>query len=336
MTILKSNGSFETFQKIAELRELHITTARDREFRTHLDRLLQRAETGDVLGEPVRFTSTHETRGIAVIDGPGGGKTSLVDYGLKAHPALKPDANTGISRYLGVRVPSPATLKSLGCEILRQSGYADISERRERWSIWDLVRKRLQLLGIVVLWIDEAHDLFGSANRREVDDILKTLKALMQGDGSVIVVLSGVERLWELAQSDAQVKRRFSKLALPPVSPSSDTERLWKLMESYCEQSGLNPPDRDDLVARLIHGSRGLFGRCIENIINAIEDALLNGDDTLDAQHFAESYAMAEGCDPATNVFLAQHWADIDPDQIPFAHKPSPPRRSKNRKAGVQ
>ena len=43
---------------------------------------------------------------------------------------------------------------------------------------------------------------------REIEDMLKTLKSLMQGEGAVIVVLTGSETLWQIASYDDQVKRR--------------------------------------------------------------------------------------------------------------------------------
>jgi hypothetical protein len=299
---------------LSELRAIHVRTERDEEFRRHLDRLLRRDGNGVLIGEPIRFTGTEETRGIVIIDGPGGGKTELVDYGLKKHPALQTVADDGRPKYLSVRVPNPATLKSVGLEILRASGYADISDRRERWSIWDIVRKRLALLGTVVLWIDEAHDLFNSVNSRETEDILNTLKSPMQGAGSVIVILSGIKRLWTLAETDSQLKRRFTMFKLPSITMAGDGKTLSELTSEFCKRADLQPPKDDDLVLRLIHASRGRFGRCIENIINAIESALLNNQRKLDIQNFAEVYAMSEGCNPAANIFLAKNWGDIRPD----------------------
>ena len=76
-----------------------------------------------------------------------------------------------------------------------------------------------------------------------------------------------------------------------------------------------------------MHASRYRFGRCIENTVNAIEDALHNGDAALDVQHFAESWAMQEGCDPGGNVFLAPRWREIDLDP-PAAEHGRPQKRA--------
>jgi hypothetical protein len=80
----------------------------------------------------------------------------------------------------------------------------------------------------------------------------------------------------------------------------------------FCAKADLDPPEEDDLEARLIHGSRGCFGLCIENMINAIETALLAGARRLEIQHFAETWAMQEGCELGKNVVLSRNWSQID------------------------
>jgi hypothetical protein len=275
------------------------------------DRLLECDEEGNLIAEPVKFDATGETRGILVLDGPGGGKTSLVNRALSRHPALQAD-NSNNMPWVGVRVPSPATLKSLGFAILKETGYSVTSTRRERWSIWEMIRGRFKMLGTKVLWIDEAHDLFHSGSKREIEDMLKTIKTLMQDDSAVVVILTGVSSLGQITDVDDQVRRRFSRIDLPSVTHTTDGDALSGLISSYCDKAGLSAPEDPELVARLIHASRGRFGRCIENIINAIELALTHCDDELSVDHFAESYAMQESCAPGYNVFLVPNWSQID------------------------
>nr|WP_229582943.1 TniB family NTP-binding protein [Paracoccus sp. S-4012] len=293
------------------LRSKYVKLARDDEFRVHLDRLLKCDAAGRPIPAPAVFTSTGETRGIALIDGAGGGKTSLVHHALCRHPALQatePDKML----WIGVRVPSPASLKSLGLEILRQSGYPEVGDRTKVWDIFNKVRHRFQQLGTVVLWIDEAHDLFRTGSAVEVETTLKMLKSLMQGEWPVIVVLTGIETLWEIASCDDQVKRRYSRIELPSVTRAADGKTLWKLIDSFCVRAELVPPERGDLVDRLIHAGRARFGRCIEQILNAIEVALHDGATTLETEHFARSFDMQEGCRPGENIFRSPRWSQID------------------------
>jgi len=311
MTTTEQKSLHDIRTIIEGLRSRYLKTERDQLFRAHLDRLLKCDANGNLIPEPVVYTSTGDTHGIVLVDGAGGGKTSLVRHALRTHPALQA-ASAETKPWISVRVPSPATLKSLGLEVLRRSGYPKISESRERWSVWNLVRQRLQELGTVVLWIDEAHDLFKPGASRETRDILDTFKILMQDEGAVIIVLSGIETLWQITSADEQVKRRFSKIGLPAVNATKDGALLWRLIEHFCASAELSVPARADLVERLIHASRARFGRCIEQLIHAIEVALLQGAETLDIQHFAEAWAMQEGCAPGENVFLSPRWSRID------------------------
>ncbi|SNT76812.1 TniB family NTP-binding protein [Paracoccus seriniphilus] len=299
----------DPFRVSAELRANYIETARDKILQEHFELLLQHDAKGQPMAKPVTFTSTGETHGIVLVEGPGGGKTSLVHHFLKTHPALQSE-EPGHKPWIGVRVPSPATLKSLGLEILRATGYPEVSSKRKEWDIWRLVRFRMQQLGTAVLWIDEAHDLFRAG--KAIEDILKMLKSVMQGEGAVIVILTGIDSLWNIASYDDQVKRRYSKVTLPTISASTHEKMLRGIMEKFCKDAGLVPDAGSDIIHRLVYASRSRFGRCIENIIAAIETALRKGDGQLTAQHFAHSWAMQEGVMPGKNVFLSPRWAQID------------------------
>jgi hypothetical protein len=302
-------------QKLAvvdRLRDRYLSTPRDAQFRSYLDRLLQRDEQGEPIPKPRLYNKAGDARGIAVVEPAGGGKTSMVLHGLKTHPALQPRAPSH-QPWVGVRVPSPATAKSLGIEILKASGYPSVPRRSEtEYDIMRKVRHHFQLRGTAVLWIDEAHDLFGAGSKYKVDVSLKILRNLMQGKGAVSVVLSGIESLWQIASCDAQVTRRYWRLPLADVSPTSDRKALTKVIANFCNAAGMQPPSEEDLVDRLVHASRNRFGRCIENILAALEAAALDDANELAIRHFAESWGMQEGCGMGQNVFLARHWAKIN------------------------
>ena len=299
-------------QIVESLRAMYFRTRRGDPLLSAYARLLQKDGSGSFTGRPLLHTATGETRSIALIDRAGGGKTTLVSRILDRHPARTGPA-AGRMPVISVSVPNPATLKSLGLEILRASGYPDVSMRRERWDIWNMVRTRFQLLGTMTLWVDEAHDLFTSANAREINDILKTLKGLMQGPGAVIILLSGTEELARITALDEQISRRFSRIVMPDVTETADGDMLWHALRDYCGRAGLMPPEPgQDLIRRLIHASRGRFGRSLEAMISAIGIALELGHDHLDIQHFAEAFFAHEGAEPCRNPYLAARWERID------------------------
>jgi type II secretory pathway predicted ATPase ExeA len=302
-----------TADPIAALRGKYLTTAHDAAFRAHLDRVLAKDADGAVIAEPVRVTKSGETRGVLVTGEPGSGKTSIVQNAMTKHPAFGV-ADGAAPRWISLTVPSPATMKSLGLELLDPLGYPHMSPRETAWKIWQTVRHRIEMRGVTVVWIDEAHDLLNRKSPHETADMLKMLKSLMQGPAAVVVVLSGVPSLRNVIAQDQQVARRFSKLAIPPVSAAADAELLDRALRGYCRFGGVTPPVEQDLMLRIVHAGRGRLGRCLELMIGAIEVAVGEGATQLGQQHFAQRFAAQEGCDIVRNVFLSPRWSSLDLD----------------------
>jgi len=323
------NTQSQNDQILPRLRNLYVKNPRDAAFAEHLNRLLKRSPSGDLLPEAARFTNTGETRGIMVIDGPSGGKSTMLQRGLSRHPVFAGCAD-GAHSYIGATVPSPATLKSMSDHLLTLTGYLSTSARREVWSKWEMLKQRFLMLNTVALWINEAHDLFCA----DKDLILRAVKSLMQGESAVIVILSGTEKLAEIVRSDPQVQRRFSTLILPPVDAEAEADRddILDIIAAHCEIAGLDEPTEADLVDRLVHAARRRFRLCIEYSVMAIEQALQQGADHLDMHHFAAAWSLLEGNEIARNVLLADEWWQIDPDwasQIKLAAARSRRRRAK-------
>ncbi|WP_171207159.1 TniB family NTP-binding protein [Ruegeria sp. HKCCA0235A] len=270
-------GAKSVVGSLEKLRSYHIDTERDGEILRQLNRLLKKDGNGDPIPEPRRFTGNLETQGVAIIEASGGGKTTAVNHVLSNHSALKPRSGEDWPRYFCIQVPSPATLKSLGREVLTATGLTEVSMRLTAWELWRLVRHRLALLGIVVLWFDEAHDMFLSGSAREIEDMLKMLKSLMQNDSAIIPILSGTERLSEITSYDPQVNRRFSKVVPSPLVAGKDNSDLLGLIESFCDVAELKLSRERNLTDRLIFASRQRFGRAVETILDAIECAKEEG-----------------------------------------------------------
>ncbi|MBM2291772.1 TniB family NTP-binding protein [Sulfitobacter pseudonitzschiae] len=306
---------------LERVRSLHIGSARDAEAAMHTTRLLATDEHGALTPVAKRFTRTGETRGVMLIGGPGSGKSHLLERTLSKLTVLQ-EGEYGRPRYLGCSVPSPATFKSMTLALLAESGYPDANPRKEAWSLWQDLRHRLQLLGISVLWIDEAQDLF-CADRKL---ILRALKSLMQGDDAVIVVLSGTEDLAKVIRTDPQVQRRFTAMVLPDLAEQVDGDSFRDVITQYCERLGLGAPIEADLIGRIFHGARYRFGRALELLLQAMEIAIGRGDEDLDIGHFAAAYAMNEACTAAENVFYAEHYWLLKPDTV---EEEEHPRRKK-------
>lgn len=299
---------------VQDLREMHVPNERDAQIELHLSRCLKVNDAGEFTATPARYTG-NESRGVVLIEAAGGGKTTAIRTVLSEMEVLRLNPETGAPRYLEIQVPSPASLKSVGIAILEATGMPGFNEKATASAIWRIVRHRLGLLGIVVLWIDEVHDLVMAKSAAETEMTLRMIKTLMQGDNPVIPILSGTERLGEVMGFDPQVARRFSIIRPADLDYGEDERNLKGLVEAYCSEVGLKADFGGDVMARLIFASRRRFGRALETIINAIEVALMSGFKTLSIDHFAEAWGMSEACDPDANVFLSPDWLSIEIDR---------------------
>jgi hypothetical protein len=300
----------EVFKTMNYLRSQHIVTERDQIFEAQLHRQFE-VENGQMTHEPVRYTGGTETNGIAFIEGSGGGKTTAIIEVLRNFEPLALNSETGEPRYLHVKVEAPATLRSLGVAILAKLDAVGVAERTKVYDVWNMVRFRLARRGVTLLWLDEAHDLFRSAASAETHNMFRMLKGLMQGDHPVVLVLSGTERLSAITSIDPQVSRRFTKIRPKPLAFGVDNARIKSLVEGYAARASLQVAFDGDNINRLIYGSRYRFGRCVVCILEAIECALMDDADVLEAKHFEDAWAQREGCDVDENVFSAVEWQAI-------------------------
>lgn len=305
---------------VAQLRARHVVTERHREVQAQLCRHLHVDRTGQNTAEPVRFTAGLESRGIILIEPAGGGKTTAIRNALQEFPALGTHPDTGAPRVLQMQVESPATLRSILRALLREMGLTRVSSRTSAWELLDLVKNRIAATGATTIWLDEAQDLFLSRSTREIDDMLKMIKGLTQGPNSVVVILSGTERLIEIAGYDPQVNRRFTKIIPGELQIGADNAGLTEVICDYCAAAGLTFDGSGPVVSRLIYDSRHRFGRAVETTINAIERALFEGDTILGRQHFAEAWGMQEMCAWDRNVFVSPDWHrfEVDAQAVEF------------------
>jgi hypothetical protein len=306
---------------IQQLRSQYVATGDDAAFKLHLSRILVTREDGTLTLEPVRYSSDADTRGVIVTAPAGAGKTRLIGAALDSlMDSCEPGEDEELQPILRVTVPSPATVKSLGLELLEATGYKAIGVRQERWHIWSMVRHRLGLTGVKLLWLDEAQHLL--SRKADVAQALDTLKTLMQGPNAAVIVLSGVPELDKIVSHDQQVGRRFSRMRLTEGRSPSFARRVAKIIAGYAEDAGLRAPDAPGLAEQLLHGVDGRFGLCFEVAIDAIAQALSLNAESLERQHFAEAWGLGRGCAPADNVFLVDEWAatpplGIKPEAIP-------------------
>jgi hypothetical protein len=306
---------------IEQLRRKYVKTPRDRAFLDHLGRVLRQTEDGRLTLEPARFGPEGETRGVIVAAPPGEGKSSLIGHALSGFrqvdsgqpAATDADDDVAPSEPVMLRLitPSPGGMKSLGLEILKKTGYAEVADRRERWSIWKVVRRQIALKGVRLLWLDEAQHILGLGGAAEQRAALDAIKTLMMGENACAVVLSGLDVLELVRRVDPQIERRFTFFRPQRMVGPKERRRLKAILTEFCGEAALGAPVEPDIVDRILHAVDDRFGCAIEVMVEAVALAVKQHSKVLDLQHFSESWAITSGCEPSLNAFIAEKWADI-------------------------
>ncbi|MBO9398108.1 TniB family NTP-binding protein [Shimia sp. R9_2] len=300
--------------QIARLRDLFVAHHASDELRLSFDRRLRERRAATQLGSRIK------ARGLALVGASGSGKTTAMDRLFDTHPDLiLAEEGRETAEVLRLQVPSPASLKNVGTELLHGLGYP-LSRDKSAAIIWTQVRQFLRARKTLFLHLDEAQDLYVSKGVKARNDVVNTLKSLMNDrDWPVGLVLSGTHDLLEMINSDAQLRRRLHVIHLNPVSWASHGADVSQILAGLIAKAGLRPTEQvqlDEFLKRLIHAGGNEFGLIIEMSLGGIEEALYSKDLQLTVEHFAASFRRKTGCIPAFNPFLAEDFQRIDVRKI--------------------
>lgn len=295
--------------RMTEIRIRHCTTARDG---------LIRRRIGDMracLAYSI-FTDEEKRRKILFVTGESNaGKTRLVDHALANDPAfIEYETSDGVPArpLIRVRGPSPFTLRNLAINILEALGFpvrADIKETKA----WPEVKRQLRYRRTLFLVIEEAQRTLKMEDEKELQKVSDTLIELVDDDEWPIrLILVGVETLLTLRNRDDQMKNRSKPIALGPVS-NAETVKGW-VIEIVTDHAGLTLSDHFDSMdcaRRCVHACAGNVGSIIELVRGAVENALIEGRDVVDATDFAQAYHEITSCLPHDNVFDVGSWQQV-------------------------
>lgn len=223
-------------RRVIALRKTFVTTPTFTLLRTEFERLLALRQAEIAAG------IVGEARSIAVIGASGSGKSTLVARLLSTTPGLVVDDADGRCDVISLRIPSPATLKSVGRAILEALGFP-LKRERTADAIWEMVRAFLQERRVLFLHLDEAQDIAGHQTEREKQAVINTLKTLMQHrHWPVGLILSGMPSLQETLNMDGQLARRVTPIGIPRLSPLVDTPLVTHMLEFYTREAGVACP----------------------------------------------------------------------------------------------
>lgn len=274
--------------------------------REQFEILLAERRAALAAGRPV------EARGIAVIGDTGSGKTTAVRHLLRSY---LPEAGEATAEVASFQVPSPATLKHVGHELLNALGYP-MNRLPTTAIIWDKVRFHLRERQVKFLHLDEAQDLAISQSDREKIAVVNTLKSLMQNNSwPVGLILSGMPDLRSMLNMDPQLARRFHPVEFQPISAARSGRNIMQIVHAYgakaCLETASGLGERE-FLERLVQASAHEFGRMIELIVNAIRERLYAGGATLEAGDFAAAFRRSTGVVDGVNPFIADQFQHLD------------------------
>lgn len=296
-------------KRVIALRKTFVTTPTFTLLRAEFERLLALRQAEIAAG------IAGEARSIAVIGASGSGKSTLVARLLATTPGLVIDGADGRCDVISLRIPSPATLKSVGRAILEALGFP-LKRERTADAIWEMVRAFLKERRVLFLHLDEAQDIAGHQTEREKQAVINTLKTLMQHrHWPVGLILSGMPALQETLNMDGQLARRVTPIDIPRLSPLVDIPLVARMIGFYAGEAGIACPSRvtlEDMSLRLVHAADREFGLLIEITIDSLQAAMLAEAETLSAGHFAAAFGRRSGCIDGLNPFVVDSYDRLE------------------------
>lgn len=301
--------------KLERISSTYLRLERDELFAANLKFVCDGLTTREDPNADLSGENRGEARALVVVGASGAGKTRLLTRHFSRHPGFPgygvPSANCPL---VSVTVPSPCSLKQLGRVILEALGYPLERDLRE-YMIWDLVRRRLKEMGILILHLDEAQHVTQMANVIERTKLLNTFKGfLLSKEWRTALIVSGLPEVATFMSLDPQVRRRSRFMRLSALSLPDDNQTIFDMTCALAGKGeiGVLEGAISDLVPRLIHAANYQLGTAIEMITEAIGVALERESEQLGRHHFGDMYAGRTGCVAPANPFLAADWSEID------------------------
>lgn len=270
---------------------------------------------------------TLKARGLLITGHAGAGKTTVIEYWKEIHPDIETDEGV-IKPVLYVKVPETPTKRAIVAAILGAMGY-NAPKDINSFDIIEEIRKKVELLGVLLIILDEAHHVLESKDPVDVSEFLKSLLNAIE----VGIVLSGAPSLNELKTSAQFSRRLMPDVRLRPYNWCNTVERLEYLtflgsIEKQCidlpEPSNLKD---EDIARRLYVASRGEIGLVTKYVSQALQWATTRNLPRIDLALLAEVDAAWSPVSNATDdiafdddISIADD-ADID-DLLAIARAP--------------
>lgn len=276
-----------------------------------------------------------EGTAMVVYGPPRAGKSSLVERMLAGEPALATGEDGSVKPLVNIQVKGPATLRSVGLQVLDALGYA-IEGKVTEGDVWRKVHQMVRKRGVLVLHLGEVSHLTNlKADKPEAEKakLRDTIKSLVINEvWPIVVILSGISSVVPFLTEDTAIEDRAQFVPVEALRPE-DAGMLADGIRRVAASVGLGVEEEDlaaELVPRLMHAARDQLGRAMGATVSAAKRALAPENDAgerlppelvLKRRHFAEQHARASGNADWANPFLAAGWHMLDPGAKGLANR---------------
>lgn len=210
-----------------------------------------------------------KARALMMTGESGAGKSTVIEYWQSLNPEVKtPDGI--VKPVVVVEVPEFTTKRALVNSIFEALGYS--AEKMTAEDIISSIAKKVKLLGVELIILDEANHILQGRELNAVSEFLKSLLNRI-GAGMVFAGLPGINAI---AQSSTQFDRRLAPdVVLTPYDMTNLPERLefLILMAALEAQLGLPEPsylDDQNVARRIYTAARGEIGLVMKYLSQAL------------------------------------------------------------------
>ncbi|MEJ2002715.1 MAG: ATP-binding protein [Maritimibacter sp.] len=290
---------------LAALKDLHYTFPRETELSEGFEWIITdywaKASTN----------KDFEARGLLVTGPSRVGKTSEIKHVLNKvndGSTIMPDGRP--AHIVSVTLAGRLSWKDLGVHTLRKGlrfptqGKSRMTQRQ----IWDMVGYQAREQGVHGIHYDECQHIFPANNEANRAMLLDSFKSLLKDpDWPFMLILSGVDELVHHIGSDEQLAFLLRPVRFREISfgRNEDVHELNRLCFAYADKAGVDftPLSSTDFYRRLSCATANRWGRAIELVIEALIDAVEQGDKTISSAHFCRAFTSTLGLPPGYSPF---------------------------------
>lgn len=280
-----------------------------------------------------------EQKGACLIGPPGSGKSRMVKEVIRRyeHAAVATGGREYGHEIVSAIVPGKAGVKETCRAVLNKLDYPTRGERTEEYLIGCL-KTQLARRRVAAVHLDEVQDAGRYANADTMQGFVKRFRNLMQeSPWPVCLILTSTCEGRELINFDKTLSRRLRPIEICPMTVGRDGLSLKGSAKKLVAAAGLSDNglfDEPAFMPLFMHAAAYRFGVAVEMTIEAIGEALSDGENEVNLDHFAEAYFLRADCDEEMNPFISDHWRGIDTTIVLDRHKfeqKEPRKRSKRK-----